>query len=136
MQKNAKKCIKSEALGASVARIWKIMNKIHVKSSEHGGACNEFYVKKLIFSKEIEKNWKKKIEKNWKKCIKSELLGASDMTWTCPGYVQDMPRTWQDTWGLIWVFKNSKSDQNPPRYRHFCTANCRTKVSNKQSFCY
>ena len=24
------------------------------------------------------------------------MLGASDMTWTCPGHAQDMPRTWQD----------------------------------------
>ena len=107
------------------------------------GGVNKFYITKLIFSKQSwKKNWKnlKKIEK---KCIKSELLGASDMTWTCPGHAQDMPRTWQDmprtqqdTWGLIWVFKNSKSDQNPTRYRHFCTANCRTNVSNMQSFSY
>ena len=97
---------------------------------------NKFYITKLIFSKKSwKKSWKKskKIEK---KCVKSELLGASDMNWTCPGHVQVMPRTWQDTWGLIWVFKNSKSDQNPPRYRHFCTANCRTNVSNMQSFSY
>ena len=63
------------------------------------GGVNKFYITKLIFSKQSwKKNWKKlkKIEKNWKKCIKSELLGASDMTWTCPGHAQDMPRTWQD----------------------------------------
>ena len=110
------------------------------------GGVNKFYITKLIFSKQSwKKNWKKlkKIEKNWKKlkkiekkCIKSELLGASDMTWTCPGHAQDMAGHAQDTWGLIWVFKNSKSDQNPPRYRHFCTANCRTNVSNMQSFSY
>ena len=98
------------------------------------GGVNKFYITKLIFSKQswkkIEKNWKK----NGKKCIKSEWLGASDMTWTCPGHAQDMAGHAQDTWGLIWVFKNSKSDQNPPRYRHFCTANCRTNVSNMQSF--
>ena len=31
--------------------------------------------------------------KNWKKFIKSELLGATDMAWTCPGHTQDLSRT-------------------------------------------
>ena len=54
---------------------------------------NKFYITKLIFSKQSwKKNWKK-LKKIEKKCIKSELLGASDMTWTCPGHVQDMSRS-------------------------------------------
>ena len=100
------------------------------------GWVNKFYITKLIFSKQSWKKKLKKIEKKWKKCIKRELLGASDMILTCPGHAQDMAGHAQDTWGLLWVFKNSKSDQNPPRYRHFCTANCRTNVSNMQSFTY
>ena len=97
---------------------------------------NKFYITKLIFSKQSwKKNWKK-LKKNASKVScwvpLTWLEHAQDMPRTC----QDMPRTWQDTWGLIWVFKNSKSDQNPPRYRHFCTANCRTNVSNMQSFSY
>ena len=48
-------------LGASVARIWKIMNKIHVKNSEYGGAGNEFYVKSWFLAK---KKKLKKIAKN------------------------------------------------------------------------
>ena len=42
MKKNEKKCIKSELLGASVAKIWKIMNEFHVKSSEHGEGLTNF----------------------------------------------------------------------------------------------
>ena len=42
MEKNGKKCIKSGLLGASVAKIWKIMNGIHVKSSEHGEGLTNF----------------------------------------------------------------------------------------------
>ena len=42
IEKSWKKCIKSELLGASVARIWKIMNEIHVKSSEHGRGLTNF----------------------------------------------------------------------------------------------
>ena len=42
LKKNEKKCIKSELLGASVAKIWKIMNEFHVKSSEHGGVLTNF----------------------------------------------------------------------------------------------
>jgi hypothetical protein len=97
---------------------------------------NKFYITKLIFSKQ---SWKK----NWKKLKKnaSKVSCWVPLTWLehaqdMPRTWQDMLRTWQDTWGLIWVFKNSKSDQNPPRYRHFCTANCRTNVSNMQSFSY
>jgi hypothetical protein len=40
---------------------------------------NQLSKKKLIFSKKKKKKIKK-IQKNSKKCIKSELLGASDMT--------------------------------------------------------
>ena len=42
IEKKWKKCIKSELLGASVAKIWKIMNEFHVKSSEHGGVLTNF----------------------------------------------------------------------------------------------
>ena len=42
LKKNEKKCIKSELLGASVAKIWKIMNEFHVKSSEHGEGLTNF----------------------------------------------------------------------------------------------
>ena len=42
LKKNEKKCVKSELLGASVAKIWKIMNEFHVKSSEHGGVLTNF----------------------------------------------------------------------------------------------
>ena len=42
LEKNEKKCIKSELLGASVAKIWKNMNEFHVKSSEHGGGLTNF----------------------------------------------------------------------------------------------
>ena len=43
-EKKWKKCIKSELLGASLAKIWKIMNEFHVKSSEHGGGLTNFYI--------------------------------------------------------------------------------------------
>ena len=60
---------------------------------------NKFYITKLIFSKQSwKKNWKK-LKKIEKKCIKSELLGASDMTWTCPGHAQDMAGHAQDMAG-------------------------------------
>ena len=85
------------------------------------GGVNKFYITKLIFSKQSwKKNWKK-LKKNEKKLKKnaSKLAGCLwhdlNMPRTCPGHVQVMPRTWQDTWGLIWVFKSSKLDQNPPR---------------------
>ena len=106
----------------------------NLRSKYNNGAFVESKKKKL----------KKKIEKkNWKKLKKIHQKRVAGCHWhglnmprTYPGLVQDMPRTWQDTWGLIWVFKKSKSDQNPPRYRHFCNANRRTNVSNMQSFCY
>ena len=101
---------------------------------------HKFYITKLIFSKKRWKKSWKKLKKNWKKMRQKWVAGCLwhdlNMPRTCPGHAQDMPRTHEDTWGLIWVFKNSKSDQNPLRYRHFCTANGRTNVSNMQSFCY
>ena len=73
-----------------------------------------FPEKKNIFSEKNEKNYIF-FEKNWKKCIKNESLGAYDMTWTCPGHAQDMAGLIRTHMGL----KNSKLDQNQPRYRHF-----------------
>mgnify|MGYP007062609065 CR=1 FL=1 len=76
---------------------------------------NKFYITKLIFSK---KSWKK-LKKIEKKCVKSELLGASDMNWTCPGHVQDMSRscqghgrTHEDSYGFLKIQNRTKTHQD------------------------
>ena len=63
---------------------------------------------------EIEKN-----EKNWKKFIKSELLGATDMAWTCPGHTQDLSRTCpghgrthEDSYGSLKSQNRTKTHQD------------------------
>ena len=140
MKKNEKKMRQKWVAGCLCSQNMKNYEWISCKKLWTWGGVNKFYITKLIFSKQSwKKNWKK-LEKNASKASGwvplTWLEHAQDMPRTCPGHTQDMAGHAQDTWGLLWVFKNSKSDQNPPRYRHFCTANCRTNVSNMQSFSY
>ena len=78
------------------------------------GECNKFYIKSWFLANKLKKI-EKKIEKNWK----SELLGASDMTWTCPGHTQDMPRTCpghgrthEDSYGILKIQNRTKTHQD------------------------
>ena len=80
---------------------------------------NKFYITKLIFSKKSWKKSWKKLKKIEKKCVKSELLGASDMNWTCPGHVQDMSRscqghgrTHEDSYGFLKIQNRTKTQQD------------------------
>ena len=66
----------------------------------------------MIFSKQ---SWKKKLKKIEKKCIKSELLDASDMTWTCPKHVRTCPghgKTHEDSYGFLKIQNRTKTQQN------------------------